>query len=50
MFETFTRRWRAWRQERIAVRRLMAMDDHLLEDMGASRETITDYVRARTRR
>lgn len=50
MFTTFTRRWRAWRQERVAVQRLSAMDDHLLEVMGANRETIRDFVRARTRR
>jgi uncharacterized protein YjiS (DUF1127 family) len=50
MFESFNRRWRAWLQERVAIQRLAAMDDHLLDDMGASRETIRDFVRARARR
>lgn len=47
MFDTLTRRLIAWREDRIAIRRLMLMDDHLLHDMGTSREDIRDFVRSR---
>jgi uncharacterized protein YjiS (DUF1127 family) len=49
MFETFARRLMAWRQERIAIRKLELMDDHILIDMGTSRGTIREFVRRRTR-
>jgi len=49
MFETFTRRWRAWRLERLAVWRLRTLDDHLLEDMGTTRDGIDEFVRRKTR-
>jgi uncharacterized protein YjiS (DUF1127 family) len=47
MFDTLTRRLIAWRQERIAIRRLTLMDDHLLHDMGTSRQDIREFVRSR---
>ncbi|GLQ58114.1 DUF1127 domain-containing protein [Devosia nitrariae] len=47
MFDTLTRRLIAWRKEQTAIRRLMLMDDHLLHDMGTSRDEIRDFVRSR---
>lgn len=47
MFDTLTRRLIAWREERIAIHKLMLMDDHLLYDMGTSREDIREFVRRR---
>lgn len=47
MFGKFTGLFTAWRQQRIALRKLRQMNDHLLQDLGTSREAIEDFVRQR---
>ena len=48
MLGVLARRLMAWRQERIAIRKLELMDDHILTDMGTSRENIREFVRGCT--
>jgi uncharacterized protein YjiS (DUF1127 family) len=37
-------RFHVWWQDRVAIRKLHALDDRQLADMGASRDCITDFV------
>ena len=45
MLDQLLERFHLWRLQRIAVHKLRALDDHLLCDLGVSRETIEDFVR-----
>jgi len=44
MFEPLTRKFIAWHQRRIAIRRLERMDDRLLADVGTKRDEISCFV------
>ncbi len=44
MFEPLARKFVDWSQRRIAVRRLHALDDRLLADVGTKREDIACFV------
>lgn len=44
MFEPLTRKFTDWRQRRIAIRRLHALDDRLLADLGTKRDDIACFV------
>lgn len=44
MFEPLTRKFADWRQRRIAIRKLHALDDRLLADVGAERDSIARFV------
>ena len=47
MFTRFTRRFRAWQQDRAAIRKLAMLDDRQLADMGIARSEIDGFVRDR---
>lgn len=44
MFEPLTRKIRGWQQRREAIRKLHALDDRLLGDIGTKREDIACFV------
>lgn len=44
MFEPLTRKFSDWRQRRIAIRKLHTLDDRLLADVGAERDSIAQFV------
>jgi uncharacterized protein YjiS (DUF1127 family) len=44
MLEPITRKFTDWRQRRIAIRHLHALDDRLLADLGTKREDIACFV------
>lgn len=50
MLGTSLRQFIFWRMERQTVRRLEALDDHLLADIGTDRRGIERFVRTYTRR
>ncbi len=44
MFNTMTRRFHRWRQRHAARRALALMDDHLLADLGTTRDCINEFI------
>jgi uncharacterized protein YjiS (DUF1127 family) len=48
MFEPLTRKYTDWRLRRIAIRTLHTLDDRLLADLGAERESIVEFVSRRS--
>ena len=44
MFKTMTRHFHRWRLRHEARRALALMDDHLLADLGTTRDCISDFV------
>jgi len=44
MFEPLTRKFIDWRQRRITIRKLRALDDRILADLGIERDTIPQFV------
>ncbi|MBD8066268.1 DUF1127 domain-containing protein [Devosia sp. PTR5] len=47
MLSNLTKRFRTWRLRHDTARRLRALDNRLLADIGAEREAIDDFVRDR---
>nr|WP_314256126.1 DUF1127 domain-containing protein [uncultured Devosia sp.] len=46
MLNAIQNRLSAWWQRDIAIRKLNAMDDHLLADLGTSRADIARFIRS----
>lgn len=44
MFAPLTRKFVAWAQRRLAIRRLERLDDRLLADVGTRRDEISSFV------
>ena len=44
LFDPIARKLHAWRERRLAIRRLHQLDDRLLADLGASRDDIVRFV------
>lgn len=47
MFKAIRKTLSAWWQRDLATRKLNAMDDHLLADLGTSRADIARFVRSK---
>jgi uncharacterized protein YjiS (DUF1127 family) len=48
LFDPIARRLSAWRERRLAIRRLHQLDDRLLADLGVSRDYIARFVQSRS--
>lgn len=44
MFERLSRKFIVWHLRRVAIRKLHTLDDHLLADLGTTRENISHFV------
>ena len=44
MFEPLTRKLVNWQQRQITIRKLRALDDRILADLGVERDAIAQFV------
>lgn len=44
MFEPLTRKFVDWQQRQTTIRKLRALDDRILADLGIERDAITQFV------